>query len=220
MGKTVAWMVVLVWVTSTIFLQGCAVSKPFARKDLQSISPLKVVRHDTPEIRKISVGRTILGAALGAVLLGGAGAVIGMAILQERMGPEDNVQDFGLLVEKKFVERAHTEIPIWPTMDVLEQPVANDYAEKCALLEFKVNRIAIGKFEGGGLSSITIVTMKDSNGDVLWEKSFNYLSNDFGRGGKSIDDFLSEDKKLLKEELEFAADKTVSDFIAHFKAGI
>lgn len=222
MNKAVAWTVVLVWVASTIFLQGCsvAVNKPLALKDMQTITPLKVVRHETPEVRIVSTGRTILGVALGAVLLGGVGAGIGIAMMQEKVGLEDNDHDFGLLVEKRFVDQAVKEIPNWPTMDVQERPLTNDYAEKSAVLEFKVNRIAIGNLGGDGLTSVTIATMKDSNGEVIWEKSFRYSSNDFARGGRSSDDFLADDKKLLKEEMEFAADKTVFDFIAHFKAGI
>ncbi len=62
--------------------------------------------------------------------------------------------------------------------------------------------------------------MKDSKGEVIWEKSFKYSSIEFARVQRSSGDLLANDKKLLGEEIEFAADKTVADFIAHFKAGI
>lgn len=220
MRKTVAWIMFFAWMVSAVLFQGCAVNKPFVKKDMQALSPLKVVRQETPEVRIVSVGRTLLGAALGAVLLGGVGAGIGVAMLQEKVGPEDKAHDFGLLVEKKFIAQAVKEIPNWPTMDVQEQPVAGDYTEKCAVLEFKVNRIAIGNLGGDGLTSITIVTMKDSNGEVIWEKSFKYSSIEFARVQRSSDDLLADNKKLLGEEIEFAADKTAAFFIANLKAGI
>jgi len=86
-----------------------------------------------------------------------------------------------------------------------------------------VKRLAYGYLDivrggGNGFLSKTMVTMKDSQGEVLWQKSFTYVSKDFERD-KGIDEFEADDGKLLREEIEFAADKTAADFIQHLKNG-
>ena len=65
-----------------------------------------------------------------------------------------------------------------------------------------------------GFLSKTVVTMKDPQGDVLWQKSYIYLSKDYDRG-MSVDELEANDCDLLKEEMMFAAEKTVQDFVNH-----
>lgn len=69
---------------------------------------------------------------------------------------------------------------------------------------------------GLGFLSHVVATMKDSEGSVLWKKNFLYSSKKFDRK-RSIDEYKADDFKLLKEEIEFAAEKTTTDFIEHFK---
>jgi len=67
-----------------------------------------------------------------------------------------------------------------------------------------------------GFLSITNVKMVDNKGEMLWEKEFIYKSQEFGRG-RELEEFKAEDGKLLKDEIEFAAEKTASAFIEHLK---
>jgi hypothetical protein len=62
----------------------------------------------------------------------------------------------------------------------------------------------------------TIITLKDMQENIIWEKGFLYDSALFGR--PTNEKALKADQcKLLKEEYAFAAEKTVTDFINHFK---
>jgi hypothetical protein len=129
------------------------------------------------------------------------------------------IPDFGYLVMDKFLERMDQETSTLPVLTFKPEPVGEDYAESCTLIEIKVKRLAYGYLDfvrggGNGFLSKTAITMKDSQGDVLWQRSFTYLSKDFKRA-KDLDVFEADEGKLLKEEMEFAAEKTVSDFINH-----
>ena len=59
--------------------------------------------------------------------------------------------------------------------------------------------------------------MIDSGGNLLWEKSFTYTSRKFNRNS-NLDEFEADNGKSLKDEIKFAVEQTVSDFIGHFKA--
>ncbi|MDO9581134.1 MAG: hypothetical protein Q7J06_11325 [Bacteroidales bacterium] len=205
-----------------IFLQGCATDKTFVKKDMTSISPLKIVRHETPGIKVASLGQQLTAGIGGAILLGGVGAAIATQATTGDVEKQTPIPDLGKLIMEKFVERVNKDIPNWPKMIIIEQPVGEDYAESCNLLEFTVNRPAIGWMGwangGDGFYSNAVVSMKDSEGNSLWEKSFTYISGHFKRS-RSIDEFLANDKQLLKEEIKFAAEKTVSDFMEHFRKG-
>lgn len=213
-------------VISLVFLQGCAIDKPFVKKDLATLSPLKVVRHKTPAIGKITPGGRFAGV-VGFLLTGGLGATAAEGAAQKSAGKkaEENIPDFGYLVMKKFVDRASKEIPGWPEMIVIEQPVSDDYSEPVSLLKFKITHpggvpsdLVYGESKGKGFFvSNTLLTLTDYNGDVLWQKFFEYYSLNFNRNYKNIDELEANNFKLLKEEIEFAAETTVSEFIKHFK---
>ncbi|MDP2278569.1 MAG: hypothetical protein Q8K51_10145 [Nitrospirota bacterium] len=219
MKKITVWLMIFVFIVSTSFLHGCATtpSTPFVKKDISTISPLKVVRYETPEIKVYTLGRVLLGATIGAVLFAGVGAGFGVVLAGGKLEKETPIPDFGQLVMSKFIERVSKGIPNWPAMIIEEQPIKEEYSYKSGtILEFKVNQLTL-EF-GVGFSSIAVATMKDLEGNVLWEKGFFYSSKKFDRK-RSIDEYKADDFKLLKEEIEFAADKTVSDFIEHFKKG-
>ena len=217
MKKITSW-VVFVLVISLIFLQGCAADKSFVKKDLTTLAPLKVVYHETPSIRRSALGGTMFSVAtggLGAVVIGDAVGESGRKEAQEK------TYDFGYIVMKTFIERASKEISNWPLMNVIDKPVSDDYADQSPLLEFKVNRLMYG-YRGpsvaSGFQSETVVIMKDSNSDILWQKSFKYSPDEFNRK-RTLVELEADNYKLLKEEIEFAAEKTVSDFIKYFKGG-
>ena len=45
-------LMLLVRILSLVLLQSCALDQPLVKSDLASLSPLKVVRYNTPEITK------------------------------------------------------------------------------------------------------------------------------------------------------------------------
>lgn len=209
MNKSYVRIMIFVLLTSTVFLQGCAMDKPFVKKDMTSISPLlNVVRYETPRMTEETLGRVLTGA----ILFGGIGAAVAASMVEAK-----KPIDFGELIMKKFIERGSKEIPNWPLLTIEEQPVAEEYSFQSGnLLEFKVSELRLHSIQG--LITSSTATMKKYDGNVLWQKSFRYRSKKYDRG-RSIDEFKADNSKLLKEEMDFAAEKTISDFIEHFKGG-
>lgn len=215
MRKKITLVMIMACVISTVF-QGCATykDKAFVNQDMTALSPLKVVRHETPSFNKFTPGGTA-----GGLLLGG---VIGLAISAELSGKKlkekIEIPDFGQLVMDKFVVRVGKEIPSWPVMDVEKEPVNAEYSHKAgSILEFKHAYNPYLTFEKGGcFGGVTTVMLKNANGNVLWKKTFAYLSNWYDRQ-KKLEEFEADNGKLLKEEMDFAAEETVSNFIKHFK---
>jgi hypothetical protein len=56
--------------------------------------------------------------------------------------------------------------------------------------------------------------MKAPDGEVLWQKSYLYLSKDYGRE-KSLEELEANNCELLKQEMLFAAEQTANDFLKH-----
>jgi hypothetical protein len=213
--------IIILMVISLLFLQSCTTDKTFIKKDVTSLAPLKVVRYDTPGILRSTMAETLFLTTAAVALPGGSALILLNDGYCKARGEtmQTKIPDFGYLVMNKFIERMNMETSKWPVLTFEPKPVGEDYAESCTLIEFKVKRLAYGYLDfvrggGNGFLSKTVVTMKDPNGEILWQKSFTYLSKDFKRD-KNIDEFEAEDGRLLKEEMEFAAEKTVSDFIAH-----
>ena len=221
MKKITGLMTGYVLVFSLLFLQGCASDTPFVKKDTQSLSPLKVVRHETPPILRSTMAETFFLSTAAVALPGGSALLVLSDEYSKTRGGDMQMKipDFGSLVMNKFVEKMNGGAIKFPVFTVENKPVVEDYTESCTMIEFKIKRLAYGYLDfirggGNGVLTKSVVTMKDSNGDTLWEKNFSYSSKDFERS-KEIEEYEADDGKLLKEELEFAAEKTVSDFIAH-----
>lgn len=221
MRKILTWHIIFICIITLFFLQGCITDKPFVKKDGMSAPSIKVVRYETPGILRSTMAETLFLTTATVALPGGSALLILGDEYTKTRGEnmQTKIPDFGYLVTDKFVKRLNKEKLGWPALTVLEKPVEKDYTDSCILIEFKVKRLAYGYLDfirggGNGFYSKTVVTMKDPEGEVLWQKSYTYLSKDFNRD-KDIDEFEADDGKLLMEELEFAAEKTVSDFIAH-----
>ncbi|OGW39437.1 MAG: hypothetical protein A2Y97_02590 [Nitrospirae bacterium RBG_13_39_12] len=221
MRKLALWIIICVLIVSSFFLQGCATDKPFAKKDIESLSPIKVVRYETPGILRSTVAETFLLTGAAVALPGGSALFfLSDEYCKARGGDmQTRIPDFGYLVMQKFTEKMNQGTSKWPELTFKSDPVVDDFTEPCTLIEIKVKRLAYGYLDfirggGNGFLSKTTITMKDSQDEVLWQKSFTYLSKDFERD-KDIDEFEADDAKLLKEEIDFAAEKTVSDFINH-----
>lgn len=225
----------VIFLSAVIFLIiGCGASnKQFVKKDISSLAPIKVCSYSTPGIMK-STGTETTFLALVTIAAPGGSALLLVGDEYNRArgsGTQTKIPDFGSLVKDKFVSRVESSRPDWPAMTVIPAPLQEDFSEKCSVIEIKVSRVAYGSIDltrGGiaiergldkgifakGLLTKTMVTMKDPEGEVLWQKSYVYLSENFGRE-KSLDELEADDFKLLKEEMEFAAERTAQDFIKH-----
>ncbi|MCL4477081.1 MAG: hypothetical protein M1508_12795 [Nitrospirae bacterium] len=234
MKKLTPWPLVVVLTVSFLVLQGCASSnKQFTNQNLSSLEPIKVCRYETPGIMKSTGTETALLALVTLAAPGGSALlVVGDEYAKARgSDTQTMIPDFGSLVMNKFLERIHNERSDRPALTVMQDPLKEDFSEKCTVMEFKVNRVAYGSIDltrGGialergldkgvvsnGFLSKATVTMKDSQGEVLWQKSYVYLSENFDRS-MSVDELEADNFNLLREEMEFAAEKTAADFIEH-----
>lgn len=234
MKKLTPWPLVVVLTVSFLVLQGCASSnKQFTNQNLSSLEPIKVCRYETPGIMKSTGTETALLALVTLAAPGGSALlVVGDEYARARgSDTQTMIPDFGSLVMNKFLERIHNERSDRPALTVMQDPLKEDFSEKCTVMEFKVNRVAYGSIDltrGGialergldkgvvsnGFLSKATVTMKDSQGEVLWQKSYVYLSENFDRS-MSVDELEADNFNLLREEMEFAAEKTAANFIEH-----
>lgn len=235
MRKSYCLMIVLFWMISLVLLQGCVVDKPFVKKDLKSIDFIKVARHEPPIFRKYTSatkGVRDLGTALVIVapVVGPAMYLISATALLVSEGVSTiggkikegqlSILDFGEIVMKKFTQSVRKEIPQWPMMIIKKSPIDQNYShESGILLEFRVIDWGV-RYEGmyaptEGFFTTTNVKMVDHEGKVLWERTFRYESEEFARS-LTLEEFEANNGKLLKEEIEFAAERTVTDFIEYF----
>ncbi|KAF0145384.1 MAG: hypothetical protein FD156_954 [Nitrospirae bacterium] len=209
MNKIITWIMLFILTMPLTFLQGCATDKPFVKKSMAPALKIKAVRCKTPTMQVRTFGKALfLIIPIAGGLAAGALATAHGAEVQQYL------PNYGLLVMQSFTNHANQEIKLLPPIVMREQPVEDDYVESNVLLEIKINQIAYAYLVG--IVSDSTITMKDSTGEVLWRRSFTYKSSDFDRK-KSFEEFEADDYKLLKEEFKFAAEKTASDFIDHFK---
>ncbi len=227
----------LATIVSTVLLLffGCSpkYNQSLAGQDISKFGPVKVVRHETPGIMKASGTESGIGALVTIAAPGGSALLlVGDAYGKARAaGTQSMIPDFGFVVMEKFLEGISRSGPAWRSLTVVTEPLKEEFNEHSAVIELDVKRLAYGSIDltrGGiilergldkgvivdGFLSKTVVTMKDPLGEVLWQKSYLYLSKDFGRE-KALDQLEADNCLLLKEEMLFAAEKTVEDFITH-----
>jgi hypothetical protein len=202
-----------------LVVQGCATAeKRLAVDDFRKIDSLKVVRHKSPQLLKETIGSktiAITGIMFGAI---GGGIGGGLSYAKEANDGKDlmqrfNLPDFGEIVMQKFADNVSKEIPGWPAMTIEGVPVEGDVIDnQHNLIVLGVNLIKVA--DGPGLSTVTTIHMKDSNNNMLWQKRFSYKSKDFSRCTR-LDELEADNGKLLHEELNFAADKTIAEFVNH-----
>lgn len=200
-------------------LQGCGLpNQPYLKKDTAEIPALKVVRYETPPFRTYKSGNMIAAIVVSGVLLGAIGAGLGYAIHRSASeeAEDSGRPDFGKLVTDAFIDRAKIEIPGWPSMIIEEKPVKESLVDKSNhLLEIQVEDIKL-EMDSSVLMINTIITMKDKDDKIIWQKGYAYDSVYFQRMN-TIEALIADNFKLLKEEYVFAVSKTVDDFIMHFK---
>lgn len=220
MKKYLSLSVIIIFLIS-IILQGCSSlpNQPFVKKDFNENSSLKIARYETPNYRLYSSGAMAATMVISGVLFGGIGAGLGYAIhhatTYESANPE--IPDFGKMVMDKFVERSTKEIPGWPKMNVQETVLKESLPVNKTgfVLEIEIGDIRIEK--SSGLAVSAVIKMRDKDNNVVAEKGYAYDPGYFGRIC-TWETLKADDFKKLKEEFAFAADKTVDDFINHFKS--
>jgi hypothetical protein len=202
----------------TLALHGCATETVLRRSDLEMIPQLTVSRYSTPEIRKHSGGGTGAGVVLGSDLgLGGIGIAWDAIAYSEgkEMRERLALPDFGQLIMNTFIARASDEIPNWPKMIVQEALVDEVLApDRRYLLTFQVGYINVRSYGELGLSTFCAAELLGPEGGVLWRKHFGYSQSQAGRA-KELEVLEANGGKLLKEEMDFAAETTVQNFIDH-----
>lgn len=200
------------------FILGCSLpNEPYLKKDASAITPLKAVSYLSPDIRRYSLGEGLAVAAAGSVFVSPIGGLLVFSIYHDakKIPDDQGIPDYGKLVMSKFVERAKNEIPDWPVMNVEDKPIWEPLKDNANyILEFKADTLEIN--ENKGLRFTTIVKLKDKEDNVIWEKGYKYTSEQFNRT-TNYEQLKVADYKLLKEEMIFAAEATVTDFIEHFK---
>jgi len=201
-----------------LFAQGCAANRPIPMKDMTSLSPLKVVRYTTPEIKKQTFLGVVVGSTLAVQLTFGFGAGSINEAIAKSGGKESQkvIYDLGYLVMTRFADRASKEIPDWPKMIIVDQVIKETpKIDGHGLLEYRVGDIRYGWLHHKFISTVT-ATMKNTAGDVVWQRTYIYRARNFNRG-RDAEEYEANDARLLKEEILFAADKTVEDFIGSLK---
>ena len=235
MQNRYSWVLPTFIVVALFLNQGCAStsSQALLNHDRAALGPVKMVRYETPGILKSTGAETgVMALATLAVPGGSALLVVGDAYGKARGAEtQSRIPDFGSLVMDKFLESVNQTAPGWPQLSAVKEPLKDEPILKMTTIELDVKRLAYGSIDlthGGiviergmdkgviadGFLSKTVVTMKDPQGEVLWQKSFVYLSEDYARI-KSIDELEANDYSLLKEEMIFAAQKTAQDFVNH-----
>ncbi len=203
--------------------QGCAANKPLTVKNMQAVPSIKVVRTGPPGYLKETAGSQ--AAAFTGIMFGAIGGAIGGGIsasMQAKNGKQLAekycLPDVNKMITERFVERVRTDLPDWPKLDVVETPVAKDYKPGPGyVLMIKGGGVNVNSMTYGFIMGAT-ATMTGPGEEVVWEKGYLYKSSDFSRS-RSIESLESDNCKLLKEELDFAVDKIVSEFIRHLKGG-
>ncbi len=125
--------------------------------------------------------------------------------------------DFSQLVQAGFVERLEQEFPDLPKPVVQETPIKVQAKLDNSTSHVLVLWVYDIQLYDSGLQTKTNAKMIGPKQQVIWQGSYTYDSTDFPKP-HSASELAADNGKLLREELAFAAEKTVSDLIEHLKA--
>ncbi len=225
MNRMNAHVVLFGWVLLLVFSQGCAADKPLAKSHLPSLGSIKAVRYETPEIRKITaaagVGGFLVFGAIGGIGGGGMGEALAYYAQGKQLREKCGLPDYGELVLQQLYARIRFEFPDWPLMSTEELPVASDFEYPGGgLLILKVESVIISSFGASakGFNAASTAQIRIPGGELIWLRHFSFEAGVLGRH-RELEELEAENCKLLKEEMQFAATKTVDDFIAHLRGG-
>jgi hypothetical protein len=203
-----------------IFLHGCAIERPLKISNLKAIPCINVVRYKSPQLKKITLtSKVIIGVGFVAAGAFGGGAAGGIA---EKMAIDGGVEmmrkstlpDFGKLMTDKFVQRVSTEIPGFPPLQLVEEPVGEDFAPEAEYLI--VLRVYFLQVDDSGFSVWISAKMTDPSGLMPWLRDYVYKSKDFNRA-HTLAEYEAGDGSIFKEEYYFALDNVVSELVRSLK---
>jgi len=198
-----------------LLLASCSSDIALKRVNLGEIGPMQAVRRASPPIET----RTLTGALL--VSLGGFATVpAGYAHEASVAGKVRKgvvLPDFSELVMKDFLEQVRKEVPDWPKVAVLRDPVDKEYAyDRGPLLTFQTGFVRLSSL--AGLWTVSGVTLTDPSGNILWKKSFKYTTFDNNRKNqKSFDEYVQDEGRLFAAELEHAAAYVADVYVRHLR---
>jgi hypothetical protein len=191
----------------SVFLISCVPQNIPLKRDIKTINKIVAIPYPPDEVAKFG------GAAGAAILLGSLPAVLIAVSEGKKMIETYSLPHYGRLVLDNFLTHATDELRYWPEVIVEQnEEKASKLAEGQFLLEIRPKIIRVRYFLlHKGLNSITTALLKDSTGQVIWQSSFEYRSEDYGRNAH-IDQWEENEGKLLKEEWAFAAEETATFF--------
>lgn len=209
MRKSFSKIVIFTLIISTLLLQACSLK--LTKKDLYSIETIKVVRYKTPDLQV----KTLTGVVINLV---GGGAIVPTVVASTidknkgKKATKDTIMpDYGELLVKDFMEIVKAEIPGWPIMTAINNPVEKGYKYKDgAFILFDIHTMWLTIV--GGLTIDGDMVMTNSNGDKIFKKHFFYRSRDFNLK-KSQREYVANNCEQLITEVPLAAEHTARDLI-------
>jgi hypothetical protein len=235
MKKRSAWVLVILWTLGFLSVQGCATTTNHIplQRDTASLSPLKVAYYGEPFPKMNAHHLGLRIACWPFIIIPPIGLTLGLLGAGWESGMEKDIAnakmpDIRELVARKFVDRAAREIINWPKMD-LQEGLINDQYIKSYFQEKFGNLMLIELPRSGspgdwgeryewhlstsdGFNALIHVTIKDSEGNIVWLRDVSYISGKYKRE-RSVEEFKANNFKLLREEIDFAADIMVSEMI-------
>jgi hypothetical protein len=208
-----------------VYLQGCSSGdKAFDMKEINKISPVIMVDCNTVKIEKywVTFGDKLAASAATAAnnwAYNNMSAMRGTTVSEPKgWATRDSraanavIPNLGQLVTERFIYLVEKEVPGWPKTI----PYSSSKDRQLPILMINVSTLWYGRiavFGGRGFESITTVTMTDCTGEVLWRTHHVYWPEQ----ERTIEQLEADDFRLLKEEINGAAEETARYFFADFK---
>ena len=208
-------------------LQACSASsdKLLALKDLEPAKQVNVVRYEFPGYVKETTGSKVATVAIMAPFIlfgavgGGIGGALGGAVggsmarsAGKEMQEKYKLPDFAELVHKSLAEKLSDGAPGWPTFVGEPNAISGEKQKPSGYVMTIKTVVAVSN--GDGLRTATDAEITDPEQHVLWKKVAEYKSRD-AKHPASFDALEAEDGKPLRDEVEFAVQRTVEMLLDH-----
>lgn len=214
--------IVVTVLTTSFLLMGCAIERKLSTSSFKGISAIKVVRYDTPALRKaVPSTEGVVAAVAGGILLGGFGGAIAGGVIDKKemddgreMMRKYELPDFGKVMSEQFVERVSTELPGFPPMQLEQEPVKDaPPSDAQCLVTLRVYELRVGE---SGFTAWISARMTNGYNMELWLRDYVYKSKDHNRS-HSLNEYEAEGGVLIKEEYRYALDHVVSTLVRSLK---
>lgn len=171
----------------------------------------------TLQIPELRYGGAMAGAIVGGSI--GLGAALGLAAGRALAGGKRpigaDLPDFGELVAKRFADHVSGELPNWPTATLADSLLQEGWVSTApTVIALRVGEIKLTSYYG--LTIVLTAQMICFPGGRVWQKTCRYSSRTFNRR-RSLSEYEANDYRLLKEELELAADAIVAEIVWSLK---